>query len=583
MSPIKRLKCLIPLLLFALAAPSFAQTRSLVFEDTFTRADSALGGVGNGWIDAGNKYQVLGNAMTAVPIASPNSYSRIGRPESIKDVSVEFTTSPWALSTGPSIRASIRYVNQSNYYLADLNLGAGGGTTTTGSIALRRMIGGVTTTLASSSFAATPGNRYQVTRSAVGTGTATLTATVFDVGPYGQGSPLQVGSVSTVDTATALQVAGTTGVQLGHYIYNAPGALGIAALTAYRVYSVDTGGGTLPARFPANDNRVYWSPNWADEGTGKRTSLAGAYLKTSFYGTSAALTLDTSSLASIPAGNCPKLAWSIDNKPYAVAQIAGGQTNLPLAANLPDGLHTLRLYVMMNYQASNVWGSTEGSGALPANCLRIQEIVLDPGATLAAPSVLPKTILVYGDSITRSAYDATNQSDADSRQTFVSGLAEALGAEVGLFAHAGQGWSLPAGPIPAFTATWEHIDALTPISLTSPPHAVFVFHGRNGSLSASTVTDWLTAARAKFGPGVPLICCIAFAGTNRAAETAGFNAYQSASGDPNVYLLDLQTDSWFATGVSQYSLDGIHLYKFAHGVAGAKVVGQTAKAVPGVF
>jgi len=325
--------------------------------------------------------------------------------------------------------------------------------------------------------------------------------------------------------------------------------------------------------FPVTNASVYFSPYaWYSDGAGAMqannvkggssfawTAMRGGYMK--FRATvgaagTIALAINTATLSAIAAAGCPNIAWTINNGAIQSKLLATGDTSLALASGLAAG--TYDVFVCFR----GVWllqdGDTAQNYVATNNKLHITSINLSVGGTLSAPTIRPKKMVVYGDSITEgdlSAGPNRNGSSQDASLTYGWLLAEALDAEVGIIGFYGKTWSW-------FDASWPNhaqgVSRLVGGLLTPAPDYVVINYGENDNNpgpAASTVTATLAAVSAA-APTAKIIDLIPFSGKSRTNLSA-------ATLPSNGYRIDLAPPEMLA-GSLVWSYDGLHPNQRGH-------------------
>lgn len=296
-----------------------------------------------------------------------------------------------------------------------------------------------------------------------------------------------------------------------------------------------------------NDTNIWVTPeNWFPRSTSVlETSSPGAYFKMGFTGTSLTLTLDTSSFAF----EMPKIGVQIDGgaiKYIPIGTIYSSALTVPLASGLAAGNHQARV-------------SLEGLGYVDRwesdiDHLKIIGITIDSGAHTFAPTLRPKRIVAYGDSISEGATTLSNENFVANAQwstTWEAVLGDKLNAEVSAIAYQGQGYEQTGqGKVPGFISAWNFVRSGMARTFSSPDY-VFIHHGSNGTTTQSDVTTMLSRLRSVY-PNAAIYQDVPFGGYARAAITAGFQAQS----DPKVYFIDLGTQG--QNVVTANSTDGEH-------------------------
>jgi lysophospholipase L1-like esterase len=244
------------------------------------------------------------------------------------------------------------------------------------------------------------------------------------------------------------------------------------------------------------DPHLFLTPeNWVytNHRTQLTTNCPGAYFKIAFSGTSFGLVIDTSK--NIGADELPKIGYQIDEGiiHYVTAPKAGFETEMDLAADLAPGPHQIKV-------------SLEGLGHvdrwnIPQDALIIKSFLIDSNAALAAPVLLPKRLIVYGDSITEGANTFIAENNVENKQwstTWDSFLAKDLHAEISVVAFQSQGFLHEGqGNVPQFRQAFSCIRRNVPRHFSNPD-AVFVNLGTNGDNNETETLTVMARLRASY-------------------------------------------------------------------------------------
>jgi lysophospholipase L1-like esterase len=420
------------------------------------------------------------------------------------------------------------------------------------------LIGASTVPAAASTFTVT-GPAY---------GKMSLASTVFTVQPNGTlaqsltVTPSDGAAGGTFTPASLNFAANTTSLPSAQTFTYTPA--GLADYTISFAHS-GTSGITNPssmiystAKFVLmNDANVFRTPeNWISNGAVSiETSNPGAYIKLGFTGTSIQLVIDASTDCPEP----PKIGYSIDGgavQYYTVATVNAALT-IPLASGLSAGTHQARISLEgLGY--ADRWLSADansGGGITNRDRLMSKKIILDGGAQSVAPSLKPKRLVTYGDSITEGANSLGNMNFVMYKQwstTWGALLANDLNAEVSTIAFQGQGFEATGqGNVPAYLDAYASIKNGVPRTYSTPDYVV-ILHGANGTVTQADAALALTRMRAAY-PSAEIYLGVPFGGYNRMVITDAFNA----QADPKTYFFDLG-----GTGESTAtanSTDGTHL------------------------
>lgn len=395
------------------------------------------------------------------------------------------------------------------------------------------------------------------------------------------------GSVVHTQTDESITAAGRPGLYL--YSPDAPGDN-----TGLQLGAFEAADYVPPLIVPITDDNVFLSPgNWYVDVAGPyaQTVNNGAYLLSGFTGTSATLNLDLSPLAAIgdPA-NWPAIAYSVDNGPITVSQLAPGVGAITLATGLAAGTHSLFVIAKSHVLGFATWTA-------PNNAIRITGLTLDAGAATVAPTLRPLRMLAFGDSLTDglrmfSAGDTVN--DTDAAQGWAQVAADALRAEVGVIGFGGTGWQVGYNNVPQFfnegsptNQSWDKYFAGASRlvnGLFSPmPDLIVTMHGTNdpsNAANAAAVQLWLAACR-NAAPNSWIFICVPPNGRARSAITSGVAAYLAAHpGDAKAKVIDLGP-SWqpgidtFAA--SDSTTDGLHWRAPFHARVGAGIAAAVSE------
>jgi lysophospholipase L1-like esterase len=292
----------------------------------------------------------------------------------------------------------------------------------------------------------------------------------------------------------------------------------------------------------------------------------GAYFKVKFTGTSVSLGVDVSAMSgiSLPAKQYPRIAYQIDGGTWQTYQLKSTDSLVSLGSSLSDTTHDLEVLYLSSDAYTARWNGTMS--------LKITNLTLDVGKTLSAATLLPKKMLIFGDSITEGAWvlgdhtDLTNYSNYEvATSSYAVGVANDLNAEYGNAAFGGEAWgSSFNSDIPQFTSAWNYYfstnSRLSGGLLSPAPDYVLINMGANGGLSSGSVaSSLLSSLRVATGSSTKIFIMVPFNGTGRTNITSGFNSYQTSFSDSNTFLIDLgSAGATYADTISTYSFDGLH-------------------------
>jgi len=330
---------------------------------------------------------------------------------------------------------------------------------------------------------------------------------------------------------------------------------------------------------PANDSRIYYTEqNWYKDPTGYlETSNSGAYLKFAFTGSSISLLVDDSALK----GVSMTLAWSVDGGPEQSLVLPVTSTTISLGSNLNKAVnHTVYMFIR-NYASGDRWHN-------PDTRLRIKSLIIDDGATLYAPTLAPKRLLAYWDSIGegiavngRQSWDKAH----DAHVTFAFSLALGLNAELSLVAFSGQGYTKGgAGSSPQLWSSsgastesaWNWLAGNHPRTFETCPDYIINGHGTNDYQSDVNVVytnslGWIRDMR-KACPKSRIFLTVPFGRYVEDVLVKVMNTYQSATPDPLAHLIQMgdQASPGLQRGGDSFeAVDGLHPWAWKSSQLGA--------------
>lgn len=267
-------------------------------------------------------------------------------------------------------------------------------------------------------------------------------------------------------------------------------------------------------------------------------------MKLGFTGKSLSIVVDSSTQVY----EQPKIGVQIDGGAirYVTIGTYASAVTLPLATGLAAGTHQARI-------------SLEGLGIVDrwnahTDRLKITAIQIDSNAATSAPSLRPKRMVAYGDSITEGASTLSNSDFVSTAQwstTWDAVLAESLDAEVSAIGYQGQGYEVTGqGQVPGYLTAYNLLRSGVGRTFTSPDY-VFIHHGSNGTVTQSDVATMLGRMRSSY-PNAAIYLDVPFGGYNRAVITGAFHAQSNAK----TFLIDLGANG--ESTVASNSTDGAH-------------------------
>ena len=321
---------------------------------------------------------------------------------------------------------------------------------------------------------------------------------------------------------------------------------------------------------PATDSRIYHSEyNWHKDPSGfLETTNPGAYIRIAFTGTSIGITLDKP-LLTVPF--CT-LAWSINGLPEQNVTLPTTSSFILLASGLEkEKTHSLFFYVK-NAEFNDRWENSDQQ-------VKLISVTIDDDATLFAPKLAPKRLLVYADSIGEGYYTISCQdflSSNDAYSTWPFTLAQALNAELSLVAWSTQGYTIRGwGNVPPLWSSnrgsndsaWIWITLKHPRTFETCPDYILnnlggndEYFSANPDLVTANAHGWLRDMR-KTCPQSSIFLAVPFGRYMEDAITKAYKDYQADSYDARTSLIQLGeqgsaglTDS----GAAIESCDGLH-------------------------
>jgi lysophospholipase L1-like esterase len=390
------------------------------------------------------------------------------------------------------------------------------------------------------------------------------------------------GNLVSGGTATVLNDSGLNPSTTYYYKNVATDHVGATSISAQLVVTTSAS----QTNITVTNAALFWSPgNWDHLIAGAfgvvidtmQATAPGAYMKFCCTGTvNLSIGLDTSTLGLFPSGDFPILRYSIDSASFVDVQLTAGQTTLLLSSALASGTtHSVEVYYLMaTLTEGDSWGS---SGVSPTNVVRINGIAIDSGGSVSAPTLRPKRMLVFSDSIGEGEHVFVSGAN-DSTQAFPALVALALAAEVGQICYGGHGWRATAsGNVPGLTISYQYLSVGRSRNFSSLDYVIIVEGGndaRAGTAGATIQSDCqtvLTALRAACGSATKLIVAVECMGSYSANLSAAVTAYKAASGDNEVFFTDVS--GLFPAGVfsltfgvsTQWTYDGVHPLVYGQG------------------
>ena len=302
---------------------------------------------------------------------------------------------------------------------------------------------------------------------------------------------------------------------------------------------------------PDLGQQLYFSPwNWGFSPGQAVSNTPGAYFKVRFTGDRlvARFNVDWLRAAAFPGSSYPVITTRIDGGPAHRQALGPNQTQLDLLTGQtlnsdPDHAHTAVVtFVATHFDKGDRWQT-------PVAALRLTGLDLAPGATLNAPPVRPRRVLVFGDSHGEGVEllgAGSHTIHQDAQLAYPQLIADAWDAEVGVVAFGGVGFVEPvAGAnMPPIRDTWTHcwhnVSRRDTQGLLLPqPHVILSALGDNDPDhdDVSRAIDGLAQAWRAAAPDAEILFALP---PNQGAD--GFRerlaAGLSAITDPNLRVLD---------------------------------------------
>lgn len=393
----------------------------------------------------------------------------------------------------------------------------------------------------------TPGSPTFTVSAGTITGQTVASATAATL-TYTAPATIQTITITDPGESIATTIAAVSGTQ------NIAVTNGDLQFSPYNWYSA--GAGAMQA------NNVHGSSTYA------RTSNPGAYVKFGVTVASGAagnvsLQLDTTFLQTLTAANAPQIGVSVDGGKFTVSTPAysSSDVSLALAAGLSAGTHQfVAVFIGATLTSSSSMGDRWNNTSNGSSVWKIDNAVIDDTASMAAPPVFSKSMIVFGDSITEG-FDSTGCGNGatgcdDATYTYAALLARGLQAEYGNIGWGAGGYITNAwGNVPMLynstdaSQSWNKYfsgqSRLVSGALSPAPNYVVVAHGKNDGTSglAAAVTAWLSAARTA-APSAKIFVAIPF------DQTDASTILSATLPDANSYFLNLGALPEFVSGSS---------------------------------
>jgi Concanavalin A-like lectin/glucanases superfamily len=355
------------------------------------------------------------------------------------------------------------------------------------------------------------------------------------------------GAIDEVAIWTIQKYSGSYTVPTAPYAGTESGLQALYHLQSDGTDSTSGGGGGTTID-PSNSGILYSPFNW-NVVTGQASTInSGAYFRTIFSGTSAAIAFDTSPNAS----PYPEVWARVDNQAWTLLTLTAGSPTLPVATGLDNSKHhMLEVVIKATSEFLTRWSSSQ-------TVVQVTGIVLDPSATVTTPTRRTKNVLIFGDSITEGyhVYGSGDVTTSDALGCYSYALTTALDAEVGVVGFGGQGVTVGGqGGVPDFPSAYNLLYDGVSRSFNSPaPDLVIYNQGTNDTSSITSGLTTVISAILTAAPSSKHLILVPFNGTH-ASEIAAV-----VSGLALAALTSVSTTGWFNTADS---VDGVHPYNYA--------------------
>jgi len=297
-----------------------------------------------------------------------------------------------------------------------------------------------------------------------------------------------------------------------------------------------------PAVISVNDAGLFWSPyTWRISGSSfAESNNTGAYLRTTFTGTSVAVTVDVANLvaASTTALKYPAIKYRVDGAAWSRTQLSSSSTDVSLATGLTDASHTLEVVIVgLAFDIDRF--------TTPVSAVKITGVKLDEGKSVASPTLRTNRVIMFGDSNTEGLEilgATTTVANTDSVQAWPYLIARAIDAEYGVVAFASQGYisGLAGANTGSFSANWDLYSTgnsrLVSGLLSPVPDTIIINHGDNDPDTDSTTTG-IIAVLGELRTAAPLAKIVVCIPVNLELESR-IRAAVTSVGDSNTVICD---------------------------------------------
>lgn len=311
-------------------------------------------------------------------------------------------------------------------------------------------------------------------------------------------------------------------------------------------------GPTMSVTIAPNDPGLLYSPYtwWANGSTDARANNPGAYLRTVFSGTSAALTFDTSPNTT----PFPIVAVNIDGTGWTRYTVAA---SVSVATGLVNREHSLEMVLEATSELQDRWTT-------PVAIIRLTGLTLDTGAAVRLPTRRKYNVLVYGDSTSEGirTIGDTGGTGTLADNSAVRGWPLALGhlldAEIGIVGFGGSGVTVTgSGNVPPLTTSYTLLWSGQSRVFSPSPDLIVYLEGQNdaGAAGVTSGLETVITALLTTAPNAKQLVLRPLSGVSAAQVQA------AVSGMANARVVYGDTTGWITSGTD--TSDGIHPYDYA--------------------
>eukprot|EP00750_Incisomonas_marina_P031932 INCI8538.2.p1 GENE.INCI8538.2~~INCI8538.2.p1 ORF type:complete len:371 (-),score=54.98 INCI8538.2:142-1254(-) len=321
--------------------------------------------------------------------------------------------------------------------------------------------------------------------------------------------------------------------------------------------------GGAAASVAMNDSSIVYSPfNWHVDGGVAKTINAGAYFRVIFSGQTAVLHTNTSGSHEGPYSQF----WTrVDGGPLQQHTLAPGNPDFPIALGPPFSAspnHLLEVIVKSTSETIDRWNQQ-------TTAVVFTGLSFDAGAAVRAPVRKPKTVLIYGDSITEGVrtlgfQNIANDTDRnDAVRDYSYQLCQMLPCEVGIVAFGASGLTKGgSGSVPALPESWDMLWADQPRHLASAPVLPDLVIYNEGTNDGDDITSAFTTVVLdvhKAAPNATQLLLRPFNGAHTSdADPQIQNVVKNVAGSSSIQIFYGDTTGFYS------GEDGLHPFGYNH-------------------